>query len=65
MKLNLTRLFIRNKMMTPIRVLVSIDNDRKGAYKRIAGKGEIGPLSVTREVFGRIENNPSIEPFSF
>ena len=65
MKLNLTRIFIRNKMMYPVRVLVSIDSERKSTYKRIAGKGEIGPLSITREVFGRIENNPSTELFSF
>jgi len=65
MKLNLTRVFIKNKMMYPVRVLVSIDANRKGTYKRIVGKGEVGPLALTRDVFGRIESNPNIEFFSF
>lgn len=64
MKLNLTRVFIRNKMMYPVRILVSIDKD-KNSYKRIAGKGEIGPLSITRNVFDRIESDLNIELFSF
>lgn len=65
MKLNLSRIFIRNKMMYAIRVLVSIDANRKSTYKRITGKGEIGPLAITKDVFGRIEGNPNIELFSF
>lgn len=65
MKLNLSRIFIRNRMMYPVRVLVSIDENRKSTYKRMTGKGEIGPLAITREVFGRIEGDPSIELFSF
>jgi len=65
MKINLNRVFVRNKMMYPVRVLVAIDQEGKGVYKRITGKGEIGPLPMTRKVYDRnVISSSNIELFS-
>lgn len=64
MRLDLNRVFIRNKKRYPIRVLVSISNNGMGKYRRIIGKSELGPLRISKVVYSRIAENPNIEVFN-
>lgn len=62
--LDLNRIFIRNKMMYPVRVLVEL-TPKGGKYQKVQAKDEIGPVSITPQVYAMIKDSRNIEVCNF